>query len=46
MEVGVQGVKENPYTDEKVRSTTAYLTFVALDENLSSAHVHNIFYAP
>ena len=33
MEVGVQVVKENPYTDEKVRSTTAYLTFVALDEN-------------
>lgn len=32
MEVGVQVVKENPYTEEKLRSTTAYLTFVALDE--------------
>lgn len=33
MEVGVQVVRENPYTGEKVLATTAFLTFVALDEN-------------
>jgi len=33
MEVGVQVTRENPYTGEKVVATTAYLTFVALDEN-------------
>lgn len=33
MEVGVQVTKENPYTGEQVRTTTAYLTFVALDKN-------------
>ncbi|PJZ71350.1 acyl-CoA thioesterase [Leptospira perolatii] len=33
MEVGVQASKENPYTGTVVRATTAYLTFVALDEN-------------
>lgn len=33
MEVGVQVLRENPYTAEQVRATTAYLTFVALDEN-------------
>ncbi|MDF3819826.1 acyl-CoA thioesterase [Leptospira sp. 96542] len=33
MEVGVQVNKENPYTGEMTRATTAYLTFVALDEN-------------
>jgi acyl-CoA hydrolase len=32
MEVGVQVLKENPYTGERMRATTAYLTFVALDE--------------
>ncbi len=31
MEVGVQVLKENPYTDGRQRATTAYLTFVALD---------------
>ncbi|MBE7500161.1 MAG: acyl-CoA thioesterase [Verrucomicrobiales bacterium] len=31
MEVGVQVLKECPYTGERVRATTAYLTFVALD---------------
>lgn len=33
MEIGVQVSKENPYTGVSVRATTAYLTFVALDEN-------------
>jgi acyl-CoA hydrolase len=33
MEVGVQVLKECPYTGERVRATTAYLTFVALDEH-------------
>jgi len=33
MEIGVQVIKENPYKQERVRATTAYLTFVALDEN-------------
>jgi acyl-CoA hydrolase len=31
MELGVQVMRENPYTGERVRATTAYLTFVALD---------------
>jgi acyl-CoA hydrolase len=33
MEVGVQVVKEDPYTGQKVLATSAFLTFVALDEN-------------
>lgn len=33
MEIGVQVLKENPYQKETRRATTAYLTFVALDEN-------------
>ncbi|MFB5651066.1 acyl-CoA thioesterase [Leptospira wolffii] len=33
LEIGVQVSKENPYTGTVVRATTAYLTFVALDEN-------------
>jgi acyl-CoA hydrolase len=33
MEVGVQVTKENPCTGQKILATTAYLTFVALDEN-------------
>lgn len=33
MEVGVQVSKEDPYGGDKLISTTAYLTFVALDEN-------------
>lgn len=32
LEVGVQVTGENPYTGESVRATTAYLTFVGLDE--------------
>nr|PJZ94766.1 acyl-CoA thioesterase [Leptospira ellisii] len=32
LEVGVQVSKENPYEGTVVRATTAYLTFVALDE--------------
>ncbi len=33
MEVGVQVMKENPFTQVQTRTTTAYLTFVALDAN-------------
>ncbi|GBF39375.1 acyl-CoA thioesterase [Leptospira johnsonii] len=33
LEIGVQVSKENPYTGLVTRATTAYLTFVALDEN-------------
>ncbi len=33
MEVGVQVTKEDPYSGKKVLATTAFLTFVALDEN-------------
>jgi acyl-CoA hydrolase len=33
MEVGVQVRREDPYTGQNVMATTAYLTFVALDEN-------------
>lgn len=33
MEVGVQVTRENPYTSESIRATTAYLTFVAIDRN-------------
>lgn len=32
MEVGVQVVREHPQTHLQVRATTAYLTFVALDD--------------
>ncbi|MGD9154641.1 MAG: acyl-CoA thioesterase [Bacillota bacterium] len=33
LEVGVLVIKENPYTGEQIRATTAYLTFVALDDD-------------
>jgi acyl-CoA hydrolase len=33
MEVGVQVTREDPYGGHSVSATTAYLTFVALDEN-------------
>jgi acyl-CoA hydrolase len=33
MEVGVQVVREDPYTGRQVVATTAHLTFVALDEH-------------
>jgi acyl-CoA hydrolase len=33
LEVGVQVTRENPYTGESVRATTAYLTFVGVDDN-------------
>lgn len=39
MEIGVQVLKENPYNNENVRATTAYLTFVALDENKKPVRV-------
>jgi acyl-CoA hydrolase len=33
MEVGVQVSREDPYTGQGATATTAYVTFVALDEN-------------
>jgi acyl-CoA hydrolase len=33
LEVGVQVIRENPYSGEQVVATTAHLTLVALDEN-------------
>jgi acyl-CoA hydrolase len=33
MEVGVRVTREDPYTGQQTTATTAYLTFVALDEN-------------
>jgi acyl-CoA hydrolase len=33
MEVGVQVIRENPYSGERVLATTAHLTLVALDEH-------------
>ena len=33
MEVGVQVSREDPFTNEQTITTTAHLTFVALDEN-------------
>jgi acyl-CoA hydrolase len=33
MEVGVQVTREDPYTGQEAIATTAYVTFVALDEN-------------
>jgi len=33
MEVGVNVIRENPFTGEKVNATTAFLTFVCLDKN-------------
>jgi acyl-CoA hydrolase len=32
LEVGVQVMRENPYTRDSVRATTAYLTFVGVDD--------------
>jgi acyl-CoA hydrolase len=42
MEVGVQVIKENPYTGEQVRATTAYLTLVALDDNERPAPIPSL----
>lgn len=39
MEVGVQVTKENPVTGEILKTTTAYLTFVALNEYKKPATV-------
>ncbi len=39
MEVGVQVTRENPETGESVITTTAHLTFVALDKNKKPAVV-------
>jgi acyl-CoA hydrolase len=32
LEVGVQVMRDNPYTRDSVRATTAYLTFVGVDD--------------
>ena len=42
MEIGVQVSKENPITGEVIKTTTAYLTFVGLDENKRPAPVPNL----
>lgn len=42
LEIGVQVSRENPYTGEVVRATTAYLTFVALDENKKPAAITQV----
>lgn len=42
LEIGVQVSRENPYTGEVVRATTAYLTFVALDENKRPAPITQV----
>ena len=42
MEVGVQVSKENPITGEQARTTTAYLTFVHVDENGSPREVADL----
>jgi acyl-CoA hydrolase len=39
MEIGVQVSRENPITGAVQHTTTAYLTFVALDENKKPARV-------
>jgi len=39
MEVGVKVERENPYTGDRKVTTTAYLTFVALDEHGSPVPV-------
>ena len=33
MEIGVEVFKDNPGSNQEVKATTAYLTFVALDDN-------------
>jgi acyl-CoA hydrolase len=33
LEVGVQVIRENPYTGEQIKATTAYLTFVYLGDD-------------
>lgn len=42
MEVGVKVISENPLTGESKKTTTAYLTFVALDENGKPTEVHKL----
>ncbi len=39
MEIGVQVTKENPKTGERVKTTSAYLTFVALGKNKKPVEV-------
>ncbi len=39
LEVGVQVTKENPVTGEISKTTSAYLTFVALDKNFKPVSV-------
>ena len=42
MEVGVQVIKENPYTGQSVRATTAYLTFVGINKDLHPISIHRL----
>jgi acyl-CoA hydrolase len=42
MEVGVRVIREDPRTDEQMITTTAHLTFVALDENKRPTDVPKI----
>ena len=39
MEVGVQVIRENPYTNAAVRATTAYLTFVGIDREMKPVRI-------
>lgn len=39
MEVGVQVIREDPYSGERIVATTAHLTLVALDKNKKPAPV-------
>ena len=42
MEVGVKIESENPFTGDRKHTASAYLTFVALDENGSSKEIPDI----
>jgi len=43
MEVGVQVIREDPYSAQQVLATTAHLTIVALDENKRPVSVPKLF---
>jgi acyl-CoA hydrolase len=42
LEVGVLVTRENPFRNESVRATTAYLTLVALDEKKEPVMIHRL----
>ncbi len=42
MEVGAKVIRENPLTGESETTTTAYLTFVALDDNGKPTEIPNL----